>query len=77
MKALAALLLIASAAQAADFAGAFRAAGYILRIPEHNGHWIALVPPAEAGHLVAGRALLCDSLYPRPFLLERSTHSSC
>ena len=50
--------------------GAFRAAGYILRIPEHNGHWIALVPPTDAGDRNAGRALLCDSLYPRPFLLE-------
>ena len=51
--------------------GTFRVVGYLLRVPDHNGHWIALVPPEREAEQHAGSALLCDSLYPQPFLLQR------
>ena len=51
--------------------GVYRVAGYILRIPSHGGHWIALMPPENSTDRDAGCAMLCDSLYPAPMLLNR------
>ena len=50
--------------------GVYRVAGYILRIPSHGGHWVALVPPEDPTDRDAGCAMLCDSLYPAPVLLQ-------
>jgi hypothetical protein len=51
--------------------GIFKVVGYLLRIPTHGGHWIALAPPEEASDCDAGCATLCDSLFPAPVLLQR------
>ena len=50
--------------------GSYRVAGYLLRIPQHGGHWIALVPAESAEDRAASRALLCDSMLPAPLLLR-------
>ena len=50
--------------------GTFRSTGYLLRIPSHNGHWIAIVPPEDNGEEACERALLCDSIYRAPILLQ-------
>ena len=43
--------------------------GYLLRIPSHGGHWITLLPSKVVDPKSPACALLCDSLYPAPFLL--------
>ena len=63
-------------------ASAYDCVGYLLRIPSHGGHWIAIVPksvlsynPAHPTTICASYeegALLCDSLYPCPFLISLS-----
>ena len=50
--------------------GRFRAVGYVLRIPSHNGHWVAVLPSEDIAETQAGCALLCDSLFQAPFLLQ-------
>ena len=45
--------------------------GYLLRIPSHGGHWITLLPSKVVNAKSLAHALLCDSLYPAPFLLTR------
>ena len=48
------------------------AAAYILRIPSHGGHWVAILP----GTAVPGTttlscvAVMCDSVYPTPHAME-------
>ena len=54
--------------------------GHLLRIPAHGGHWIAIVKPTIGDYNHAApdahfngqpaAALLCDSLYPSPFLIS-------
>jgi len=46
--------------------GIFHCVGYILRLPSHGGHWVAVLPPSVAD----SPALLCDSLYASPFTLN-------
>ena len=43
--------------------------GYLLRLPDHGGHWITLLPSKVVNAKTPAHALLCDSLYPAPFLL--------
>ena len=50
--------------------GTHTADGYLLRHPNHGGHWLSLIPalgvaPSNPNSVV----LLCDSLYPAPFEL--------
>ena len=48
----------------------YDAVAYILRTPQCGGHWVALLPPVVLGMQATARvaAVLCDSLYPEPFL---------
>ena len=44
--------------------------GYVLRHPNHGGHWLSLLPASILGMADPTMgALLCDSLYPAPFVL--------
>ena len=47
----------------------FRCVGYLIRTPQYNGHWIALLPYSVLNgadnHAAAG--VLCDSMFPEPF----------
>ena len=49
--------------------GSHTAVGYLLRVPLHGGHWITLLPARMVTSTSSAKTLLCDSLYPRPFLL--------
>ena len=53
--------------------GAYAAHGYVLRHPNHGGHWLSLLPThfAGASNNPDTVALLCDSLYPAPFELTQ------
>ena len=59
--------------------GSFHTVSYILRIPAHGGHWIALCPP-ESVRLNEERpacsAVLCDSIHPMPYALSAAEVSS-
>ena len=61
-------------------AGEYACCGYLLRIPSHGGHWIAVLPGSalQSDPMLASvhepflpEALLCDSLYNCPFVLTR------
>ena len=47
-------------------AGIFSAAGYLMRLPSHGGHWIAVLPQPGAND-----ALLADSLFRAPFVVAQ------
>ena len=50
--------------------GAHTADGYLLRHPNHGGHWLSLLPANLMGASNPNSvALRCDSLYPAPFEL--------
>ena len=49
--------------------GSFTTVSYILRVPKHGGHWIAVLPPT-AGTDPTSAAILCDSMYAQPFELQ-------
>ena len=51
--------------------GSQKTVGYLLRLPSHGGHWITLLPSGVVSAASPAHALLCDSLYPAPFLLTR------
>ena len=53
--------------------GRFQCAGYILRIPSFNGHWISILPLAGWPNARENAvAILWDSLYLQPFWLTQS-----
>ena len=51
--------------------GSHKALGYLLRVPVSGGHWITLLPGRVVTSTSSATSVLCDSLYPRPFLLEQ------
>ena len=49
--------------------GSHKAVGYLLRVPVSGGHWITLLPGRVVTSTSSAKSVLCDSVYPRPFLL--------
>ena len=61
--------------------GTYDCVGYLLRLPSHGGHWIAVLPgfvldfnPAHpTAHISRSHchhaAILCDSMFPCPFVI--------
>ena len=56
--------------------GSYKTVGYLLRVPQHGGHWITLLPGRVVTPASCGNTLLCDSIHRCPFVLTQTETES-